>query len=155
MSMCSRCCAALNAQLLENPGAVAAARSATKPLERYIARALADGSATAAPLFDEMVTLTEMWLARADETRPDTPTVDRRIRAAVVTAMAAGMPLLHEHVSRALGADMFGPDGERLLGPRPARHLLSPAAQHRNRRRGPSRPGRAVTVWREGRAVPR
>jgi AcrR family transcriptional regulator len=105
-----------NAQLLENPGEVAAARGATKPLERYIARALADGSATAAPLFDEMVTLTEMWLARADEARPDAPTVDRRIRAAVITAMAAGLPLLHEHVSRALGTDMFGPAGERVLG---------------------------------------
>ena len=29
--------------------------------------------------------------------------------------MAAGIPLLHEHVSRALGTDMFGPEGDRLL----------------------------------------
>jgi AcrR family transcriptional regulator len=106
----------INAQLLDDPGGVAAAQDAAKPLQRYIARALADGSATAAPLFDEMVTLTELWLARADEARPDPPTVDRRIRAALITAMAAGLPLLHEHVSRALGADMFGPAGERVLG---------------------------------------
>lgn len=105
-----------NTQLLDDPGEAAAARRATKPFERYIARALADGSATAAPLFDEMVTLTEMWLTRADEGRADPSTVDRRIRAALITAMAAGLPLLHEHVSRALGADMFGPAGERVLG---------------------------------------
>jgi AcrR family transcriptional regulator len=105
----------MNGQLLDDLSSVAAAQSAAKPLQRYIARALADGSATAAPLFDEMVTLTEQWLARADETRPDPPAVDRRIRAALVTAMAAGLPLLHEHVSRAIGADMFGPAGERVL----------------------------------------
>jgi TetR/AcrR family transcriptional regulator, regulator of cefoperazone and chloramphenicol sensitivity len=106
----------MNAQLLDDLSSVAAAQDAAKPLQRYIARALADGSATAAPLFDEMVTLTEMWLARADEGRPDPPAVDRRIRAALITAMASGLPLLHEHVSRALGADMFGPEGERVLG---------------------------------------
>ena len=59
--------------------------------------------------------MTEQWLALADDARSDPPTVDRRIRAAVVTAMAAGIPLLNEHVSRALGADMFTPDGDRVL----------------------------------------
>ena len=29
--------------------------------------------------------------------------------------MAIGIPLLHEHVSRALGMDMFGPEGDRLI----------------------------------------
>jgi AcrR family transcriptional regulator len=105
----------INAQLLGDLGGVAAAQGAAKPLQRYIARALADGSVTAAPLFDEMVTLTEQWLARADEGRPVPPTVDRRIRAALVTAMAAGLPLLHEQVSRVIGADIFGPAGERVL----------------------------------------
>ena len=61
------------------------------------------------------MTMTEQWLARADDARSDPPTVDRRIRAALVTAMAAGIPLLHEHVSRALGFDMFAPEGERLV----------------------------------------
>lgn len=105
----------LNAQLLSNPGDVASARQASRRFERYIARALADGSATAGPIFDEMVTLTELWLARADESRPDPPAVDRRIRAGLVTAMAAGIPLLHEHLSRTMGTDLFGPEGDRLL----------------------------------------
>jgi hypothetical protein len=29
--------------------------------------------------------------------------------------MGAGIPLLHEHLSRAIGTDMFGPEGERLV----------------------------------------
>ena len=105
----------LNAQLLSNPGDVAGARRAPKRFERYIARALADGSATAGPIFDEMVALTELWLARADEGRPDPPAVDRKIRAGLVTAMAIGIPLLHEHLSRTMGTDAFGPEGDRLL----------------------------------------
>jgi AcrR family transcriptional regulator len=41
--------------------------------------------------------------------------VDHRIRAALVTAMAAGIPLLHEQLSRAMGTDIFGPV---LISPR-------------------------------------
>ena len=59
--------------------------------------------------------MTEAWLVRTDGSRTDMPAVDRRIRAAVVTAMRIGIPLLHEHVSRALGTDMFGPAGDRLI----------------------------------------
>jgi hypothetical protein len=29
--------------------------------------------------------------------------------------MAAGIPLLHEHLSRTMGTDLFGPEGDRLL----------------------------------------
>lgn len=105
----------VNAQILDDPGAAAAARRTSKRFQRYIVRALADGSATAGPIFDEMVTLTEEWLARADEARPDPPAVDRRIRAALISAMAAGIPLLHEHLSRAIGTDIFEPEGDRLL----------------------------------------
>ena len=59
--------------------------------------------------------MTELWLARADDRRAEPPAVDRRIRAALVTAMAVGIPLLHEHVSRALGTDMFEPEGDRMM----------------------------------------
>jgi len=105
----------LNAQLLVDLDAVAVTPQVSKRFGRYVARALADGSAAGSELFDEMVTMTEHWVTRADESRPDPPTVDRRIRAAIVTAMKVGIPLLHDHVSRALGTDMFEPDGDRLL----------------------------------------
>jgi len=105
----------MNSQLLDDPSSAAEVRRASRRLQRYTARALVDGSSTVASIFDEMVTMTERWIERADEGRSDPPVVDRRIRAALVTAMAAGVPLLHEHVSRALGTDIFEPEGDRLL----------------------------------------
>jgi len=105
----------VNGQLLEDPGAGAGIRAVTKRFGRYVARSLADGSASAGPIFDEMVSMTEQWLSRADATRPDRSSIDRRLRAAVVTAMAMGIPLLHDHVSGAIGADIFEPEGDRLV----------------------------------------
>jgi AcrR family transcriptional regulator len=105
----------LNAQLIEDPGLAASTRLRSQQFGRYVARSLVDGSTTAGPIFDEMVTMTERWLARADDGRADPPAVDRRIRASLVTAMALGIPLLREHVSRVLGVDMFEPEGDRLV----------------------------------------
>lgn len=104
-----------NAQLLDDPGSAAQLQETTKPFGRYVARSLADGSPTVGPIFDELVTMTEAWLARADASREHSPTVDRRVRAALVTAMKIGIPLLQEHVSRALGTDMCGPEGDRIV----------------------------------------
>ncbi len=104
-----------NAQILEDPGIVANSAQTSRRFGRYVARALADGSGAVGEIFDEMVTMTEQWLVRADEGRSDPPTINRRIRAALVTAMKVGVPLLHDHVSRALGADMFEPEGERII----------------------------------------
>jgi AcrR family transcriptional regulator len=105
----------LNAQILEDPSGSAIGRQTSQRVGRYVTRALADGSATVDAIFDEMVTMTEQWIARADDARSDPPTIDRRIRAALVTAMKVGIPLLHDHVSRVLGTDMFEPDGDRLV----------------------------------------
>ena len=104
----------VNSEILADPSAAAAVQQTSKPFGRYVARSLADASPTVGPIFDELVTMTEAWLARADESRADPPTVDRRVRAALVTAMKIGIPLLHEHVSRALGTDVFSIEGERL-----------------------------------------
>lgn len=105
----------VNAELLADPGASAQLRETSRPFGYYVARSLADESPTVGPIFDELVTMTEAWLARADDARAEPPTIDRRVRAALITAMKIGIPLLHEHVSRALGTDMFGPEGERLI----------------------------------------
>jgi AcrR family transcriptional regulator len=106
----------VNALLLADPSSSAHTQQVSKRFGRYIGRSLVDGSPTVGAIFDEMVSITEQWLARADSARADPPTIDRRIRAALVTAMALGIPLLHEHVSRALGVDMFAPEGDRLVG---------------------------------------
>jgi TetR/AcrR family transcriptional regulator, regulator of cefoperazone and chloramphenicol sensitivity len=93
----------------------AVSRQAIRPFQGYIARALMDGSATIAAMFDQMVAPAEQWLTLADENRTDRPVADRRTRAAVFTAMALGVPLLHEHLSRVLGVDIFSDDGDRQV----------------------------------------
>ena len=84
------------------PGHLAQVYASAPPLMRYLARALVDGSPAAAGVFDEMVALTESYLAD----RPGHS--DPRTRAVVYTAMRLGVTVLHEHVSRALGEDVFG-----------------------------------------------
>jgi len=98
-----------------NLSLAAAARQELRPYQRYVARALVDGSTSVASLFDEMVTMTEAWLARDDRSRAEPPLADRRTRAALITAMAAGIPLLHQHVSRAMGVNMFDTEGDRRV----------------------------------------
>ncbi|MEO3856872.1 helix-turn-helix domain-containing protein [Acrocarpospora sp. B8E8] len=92
---------------------LAIARAEMRPYVPYLARALAEGSA--APLFDEMVRMSEEWLAEADRGRPDPPASDLRTRAAVGTAMALSISVLHQHISRAIGVDVFSPEGDLLL----------------------------------------
>ncbi|MFC4587040.1 TetR/AcrR family transcriptional regulator [Sphaerisporangium corydalis] len=87
--------------------------AALGPYQAYLARSLIEGGA--APLFDEMVALGEGWLADADRSRPDPPDVGPRVRSAVIAAMALGIGILRRHVSRGMGADLSGPEGERLL----------------------------------------
>jgi AcrR family transcriptional regulator len=92
---------------------VLAARAAVRPYQVYMVRSLAEGSAGA--LFDELARLTVPWLLEADKSRPDPPTVDAKIRAAIVTAMALAVGVLHEHVSRAMDVDVHSSEGDRLL----------------------------------------
>jgi AcrR family transcriptional regulator len=98
-----------------NLGPSAISRQAIRPFQGYLVRALMDGSPTIASLFDQMVDSAEQWFAVADENRGDPPFADRRTRAAVLTAMALGVPLLREHLSRVLGVDTFSPAGDRQV----------------------------------------
>jgi TetR/AcrR family transcriptional regulator, regulator of cefoperazone and chloramphenicol sensitivity len=110
-------------------GKAADARVPIGPYHRYIARTLVDGGSSA--LFDEMTRMGEAWVAAADAQRDDEPTVDVRTRAAVVTAMGLGIPILQEHLSRALGVDLSTPEGDRRLAlallDLYSRPLMSPA----------------------------
>src|SRR6266545_4002627 len=76
-------------------------------LYRYLARAMLDGSPAAASMFDDMVELAEQWLTRH---HPGQST-DPRAYAAVLVAMQVGMLGMHDHLSRALGADILSPQG--------------------------------------------
>jgi AcrR family transcriptional regulator len=80
---------------------------------KYVTRALLDGSPRAAAMFDDMVTLTEQWISK---NAPEV-TEDYRAYAAVLVGMQSGMLAMHDHVSRALGVDIFTTDGHlRMAG---------------------------------------
>jgi TetR/AcrR family transcriptional regulator, regulator of cefoperazone and chloramphenicol sensitivity len=82
-------------------------------LYKYVTRALLDGSPSAAAMFDDMVVLTEQWVSKHT---PDV-TTDYRAFAAVLVGMQSGILAMHEHVSRALGVDIFTTDGHvRMAG---------------------------------------
>jgi len=99
-----------------NPETIAEARDPLHPYQRYLARALIDESEAAAHIFDEMVAMTEQVLQRIDEARPDPPTADLRVRAAVTVAMALGIPAFQAHISRTIGTDILSPEGDRRIG---------------------------------------
>jgi AcrR family transcriptional regulator len=106
-----------NAEVMERSfGASMITRESMRPYQSYLSRSLVDGSTTFATLFDQIVDLTEGWIAMSDEAYPDEPPFsDRRSRAAALTAMALGVPILREHLSRAIGVDIFSDEGDRRL----------------------------------------
>jgi AcrR family transcriptional regulator len=93
---------------------------------RYFARSLVDGSPAAASMFEEMVGLTEAWLAR----HYPGEVADPRGYAALLVGMETGLLAMHDQLSRSLGADIFSPAGHlRLARARLdfySRPLLSP-----------------------------
>ncbi|HKO32371.1 MAG TPA: TetR/AcrR family transcriptional regulator, partial [Candidatus Limnocylindria bacterium] len=80
-------------------------------LYRYLVRSLLDVSPAAAAMFDDLVAFTEQWLSRYIPGL----TEDTRAYSAVLVAMQIGMLGLRDHVSRALGADILGRDGNLRL----------------------------------------
>ena len=93
---------------LGDPGFLSTVQPKVLSLYRYLARALLDGSSAAAAMFDEIVELTQRWLADHPSFGKAT---DPRAHAAVFVAMQIGMLGMHEHLSRALGADFLSPEG--------------------------------------------
>ncbi|MET9261002.1 helix-turn-helix domain-containing protein [Amycolatopsis sp. NPDC004079] len=92
---------------------VAAARIAVGPYRDYLVRALVEGGV--APLFDAMVEAGADRLVADDRRRPDPPTVEPKVRAAIGAAMALSITVLHQHISRAAGVDILSPAGDNLL----------------------------------------
>ena len=92
---------------MADPGFLPAAHPTILLLYRYLARAMVDGSQAAASMFDDMVELAEQWLALHNPGQSS----DLRAYAAVLVAMQTGLLVLHDHLSRALGADILSPEG--------------------------------------------
>ena len=59
--------------------------------------------------------MTAHRLVRADGLHPEQAAAQSHVRAALLAAMATTIPLFHEHLSRALGVDIFTPEGDRLV----------------------------------------
>ncbi|MFB4311460.1 TetR family transcriptional regulator [Actinomadura sp. GTD37] len=98
-----------------DPGFQAMAERLGLPVRRYLARALVDGSPAAARLFDDLVGTTERYFAAPPPGFNAPRTRDPHAYAAAVVAMAAGVEVLHEHLSRVLGADTFTTGGSLRL----------------------------------------
>ena len=100
-----------------DPGFMTLAMRTGLPIQRYLARALVDGSPGAARLFDEAVALTKAMLEDPGPGMHRPKTTDLHAYATAMVAMSFGAIVLHEHVSRALGADTFTGEGyPRLAG---------------------------------------
>jgi AcrR family transcriptional regulator len=82
------------------------------PLLAYLARALGEGSATAAALVDELVDDAEAILAAGVASGSVRPLDRPRGVAAVLTLWSLGALVLHEHVRRVLGADLTAPPAD-------------------------------------------
>lgn len=105
----------LSASINNDLKTASADRLAIRPYQRYMARMLLDGSKTAATIFDEIVTAGEQWLAYLDQLRDQPPVADLRLRASIFAAQAMGLPLLHDHVERTTGLDLFSDEGDTAL----------------------------------------
>jgi AcrR family transcriptional regulator len=98
---------------LANPGFMSAAHPTVLLTYRYLARSLVDGSPAAAAMFDEMVGLAEVWLAEHNPGQM----IDPHGYAALMIAMETGMLMMHEQLSRSLGAARIDFYSQPLLSP--------------------------------------
>ena len=85
---------------ITDPTFLAALYSWAPPLVRYVARAVADGSAAGRELFDDMAAATQEFLNRTWPDRFPPGSARARDAATVLVAQAAGTIVLHEHVAR-------------------------------------------------------
>lgn len=92
-----------------HPGFTAGMYHASQPAVRYLARALVEGSRSAAELYDVGSDLAERFLSERwpDQFAPGSPTT--RDAAAVMSTMHLGPLVLHTHLSRRIGADSLDP----------------------------------------------
>lgn len=96
---------------ISDPGFVAGSFRIAPPIMRYLGWSLARGTAATARLFDEMLEESIRLFALAEQHGLVKTTDDPRARAAIVLTMQLGSVVLHDHLSRALGENVFSPEG--------------------------------------------
>ena len=89
------------------PGFVEGMSASSELSTRYLARALVDGSPAAAALFDAGSALAEKWLSTQWPERFPPGSARVRDAAATMSSMHLGTLVLHEHLSRRMGANVL------------------------------------------------
>jgi len=111
-----------------DPLAVLRDQAGDPPIQRYLARTLADGTPEVAVLVDEMVDDAERYVTEGMERGVVRRSDDPRGVAAVLTLWSLGALVLHQHVERVLGVDLTGPAEAHASNPAyvgPALEILS------------------------------
>jgi len=86
-----------------------------RPVLRYLARTLADGTPEVAALIDEMVDDAVEYTAEGERTGLLRPSDRPRERVVILSLWSLGLLVLHEHLERLLGVDLLGDADE--IGP--------------------------------------
>jgi AcrR family transcriptional regulator len=94
-----------------DPGFLRLAMQTGLPIQRYLARALVDGSPAAARFYDEAIAVSEDMLGDPPPGLNRPGTSDLPAYAAVLTTMSFGVLVLHEHLARILGAEPLSMEG--------------------------------------------
>ncbi|MEV7892015.1 TetR/AcrR family transcriptional regulator [Streptomyces sp. NPDC002817] len=101
---------------MDDPNFLPVVLRAAAPVQRYVARALVDGSPAASALFDDIVRMSETLLQEGGPGMSVPNTSDLHAYSAAMTAMNLGILVLHEHLTRALGTNPLSPEGYPRLG---------------------------------------
>jgi AcrR family transcriptional regulator len=96
---------------MADPGFLSVMMRTALPVRRYVARAMVDDSPAASALFDEMVHFTEQYLEYPAPGFGTPHTSDPRAYAVALVAVGLGPLVLHQHLSRVLGADILSIEG--------------------------------------------
>lgn len=94
-----------------DPLAVASSFEEHRPMMRYLARTLTDGSPHVNELVDELVADAEAYSAEAERAGLMRPSADPHARTALLMAWSLGGLVLHEHLERLIGVDLLGSRG--------------------------------------------
>jgi AcrR family transcriptional regulator len=100
-----------------DPSFMSAAMSESRSLMRYLAWAMASNSPEAAALFDEMLAEAVAVSREAIAKGYLADSQDLEARTALQLSMQIGLALLHEHVARSTGIDLFSAEGIRRATP--------------------------------------
>ena len=85
-----------------------------RPVLRYLARTLTDGSPHVNDMIDQLVADAELYTADAVRAGVVKPSADPRARVVVMVMWSLGALVLHEHLRRLLGVDLVDGPGPPL-----------------------------------------